>query len=448
MAKKYFGTDGVRGEVGQFPITPEFVLKLGYAAGQVLVQHDNEQRPTVIIGKDTRISGYMLEAALTAGFTAAGVNVILTGPLPTPGVAYLTRALRLAAGVMISASHNVYYDNGIKFFAEGGVKLSDEIELEIEAKLDQEMQTRPSDLLGRARRINGADDRYIEFCKSTFPSNLDLRGFKLVIDTANGAGYDVAPKVFHELGAQVVTIGDDPNGYNINDKCGATHTKALQAAVLQNDADYGIALDGDGDRLMMVDKNGKVYDGDSLIYVIAKARAKEGVEIGGVVGTVMTNMAMEIALKEQGVDFARAKVGDRYVLEQLHQRNWLVGGEASGHILCMDKHNTGDGIISALQVLAALRTLNQDLAQAIDWQPYPQTMINVRIQKDQDWQSVSAEALAEVEKELEGKGRVVLRASGTEPVVRVMVEAKQMDWARNGAEKIAAAIQKAAKAKK
>ena len=310
------------------------------------------------------------------------------------------------------------------------------------------MQTRPSDLLGRARRINGADDRYIEFCKSTFPSNLDLRGFKLVIDTANGAGYDVAPKVFHELGAQVVTIGDDPNGYNINDKCGATHTKALQAAVLQNDADYGIALDGDGDRLMMVDKNGKVYDGDSLIYVIAKARAKEGVEIGGVVGTVMTNMAMEIALKEQGVDFARAKVGDRYVLEQLHQRNWLVGGEASGHILCMDKHNTGDGIISALQVLAALRTLNQDLAQAIDWQPYPQTMINVRIQKDQDWQSVSAEALAEVEKELEGKGRVVLRASGTEPVVRVMVEAKQMDWARNGAEKIAAAIQKAAKAKK
>ena len=448
MAKKYFGTDGVRGEVGQFPITPEFVLKLGYAAGQVLVQHDNDQRPTVIIGKDTRISGYMLEAALTAGFTAAGVNVILTGPLPTPGVAYLTRALRLAAGVMISASHNVYYDNGIKLFAEGGVKLSDEIELEIEARLDQEMQTRPSDLLGRARRINGADDRYIEFCKSTFPSNLDLRGFKLVIDTANGAGYDVAPKVFHELGAQVVTIGDDPNGYNINDKCGATHTKALQAAVLQNDADYGIALDGDGDRLMMVDKNGKVYDGDSLIYVIAKARAKEGVEIGGVVGTVMTNMAMEIALKEQGVDFARAKVGDRYVLEQLHQRNWLVGGEASGHILCMDKHNTGDGIISALQVLAALRTLNQDLAQAIDWQPYPQTMINVRIQKDQDWQSVSAEALAEVEKELEGKGRVVLRASGTEPVVRVMVEAKQMDWARNGAEKIAAAIQKAAKAKK
>lgn len=442
MAKKYFGTDGVRGEVGQFPITPDFVLKLGYAAGQVLVQHDGGQKPTVLIGKDTRISGYMLEAALVAGFTAAGVNVIQTGPLPTPGVAYLTRALRLSAGVMISASHNVYSDNGIKFFAEGGVKLSDEIELEIEAKIDEEMKTRPSDRLGRARRINGADDRYIEFCKSTFPSNLDLRGLKLVVDTANGAGYSVAPKVFHELGALVVSIGDEPNGYNINEKCGATHPKSLQAAVLQNEADYGIALDGDGDRLMMVDRNGKVYDGDSLIYVIAKARAREGIEIGGVVGTVMTNMAMEVALKEQGVDFCRAKVGDRYVLEQLHKRGWLIGGEASGHILCMDKHNTGDGIISALQVLAALRTLKQDLATVCaDWQPYPQTMINVRIQKGQPWQEASKEVLAQVEKELEGKGRVVLRASGTEPVVRVMVEAKQADWAKEGAERIAHAIQ-------
>jgi len=442
MAKKYFGTDGVRGEVGQFPITPDFVLKLGYAAGQVLVQHDDGQKPTVLIGKDTRISGYMLEAALVAGFTAAGVNVIQTGPLPTPGVAYLTRALRLSAGVMISASHNVYSDNGIKFFAEGGVKLSDEIELEIEAKIDEEMKTQPSARLGRARRINGADDRYIEFCKSTFPSHLDLRGLKLVVDTAHGAGYDVAPKVFHELGAQVVSIGDEPNGYNINEKCGATHPKALQAAVLQNEADYGIALDGDGDRLMMVDRNGKVYDGDSLIYVIAKARAREGINIGGVVGTVMTNMAMEIALKEQGVDFCRAKVGDRYVLEQLNQRSWLIGGEASGHILCMDKHNTGDGIISALQVLAALRILGQDLATVCaDWQPYPQTMINVRIQKGQKWQEASAGVLAEVEKELEGRGRVVLRASGTEPVVRVMVEAKQADWAKKGAERIAAAIQ-------
>lgn len=441
MAKKYFGTDGVRGEVGQFPITPDFVLKLGYAAGQVLVQHDTGQKPTVLIGKDTRISGYMLEAALVAGFTAAGVNVIQTGPLPTPGVAYLTRALRLSAGVMISASHNAYSDNGIKFFAEGGVKLSDEVELEIEAKIDEEMKTQPSARLGRARRINGADDRYIEFCKSTFPTHSDLRGLKLVVDAANGAAYSVAPKVFHELGAQVVSIGNEPNGYNINEKCGATHTKTLQAVVLQNEADYGIALDGDGDRLMMVDKNGQVYDGDSLIYVIAKARAGEGVNIGGVVGTVMTNMAMENALKEQGVDFCRAKVGDRYVLEQLNRRGWLVGGEASGHILCMDKHNTGDGIISALQVLAALQTLNQDLAAVCaDWQPYPQTMINVRIGKGQNWQEASKTVLAEVEKELEGKGRVVLRASGTEPVVRVMVEARQADWARDGAERIASAI--------
>ena len=441
MVKKYFGTDGVRGEVGQFPITPDFVLKLGYAAGRVLAQHDGEHRPTVLIGKDTRISGYMLEAALVAGFTAAGVHVIQTGPLPTPGVAYLTRALRLSAGVMISASHNHFADNGIKFFAEGGVKLSDEIELEIEAKLEEGMITKPSEYLGRARRIDGANDRYIEFCKSTFPNQLDLRGLKLVVDTANGAGYAAAPKVFHELGAKVVAIADDPNGYNINDKCGATHVKNLQAAVLQNEADYGIALDGDGDRLMMVDKHGKVYDGDSLIYVIAKARAKEGLEIGGVVGTVMTNMAMELALQEQAIPFARAKVGDRYVLEQLQQRGWLLGGEASGHILCMDKHNTGDGIIAALQVLAALRTLKQDLATALDWQAFPQTMINVRIQKGQDWQTASKEALAQVEAELAGKGRVVLRASGTEPVVRVMVEAKQADWAQAGAERIAAAIQ-------
>lgn len=442
MAKKYFGTDGVRGEVGQFPITPEFVLKLGHAAGKVLVQHDSEQKPTVLIGKDTRISGYMLEAALVAGFTSAGVNVVQTGPLPTPGVAYLTRALRLSAGVMISASHNVYSDNGIKFFAEGGVKLSDEIEMEIEACIDQEMKTLPSDQLGRARRISGADDRYIEFCKATFPANLDLRGLKLVVDTANGAGYDVAPKVFHELGAQVVPVANQPNGFNINQKCGATYPKTLQAAVLQNEADYGIALDGDGDRLMMVDRHGKVYDGDSLIYVIAKARAREGINIGGVVGTVMTNMAMEMALNEQGVDFFRAKVGDRYVLEQLQHRGWLIGGEASGHILCMDKHNTGDGIISALQVLAALQVLGQDLATVCaDWQPFPQTMINVRIQKGQNWQEASKTVLAEVEKELEGRGRVVLRASGTEPVVRVMVEAKQSDWAKNGAERIAAAIQ-------
>ena len=444
MSKKYFGTDGVRGEVGQHPITPEFVMKLAYAAGQVLVQHGLDHRPTVLIGNDTRISGYMLEAAMEAGFTAAGVNVLLTGPLPTPGVAYLTRALRLDCGVMISASHNVYSDNGIKFFAEGGVKLTDAVELEIEAQLDAPMQTVASDFLGRARRINGADDRYIEFCKSTFPNDLNLRGLKLVVDTANGAGYHVAPKVFHELGAEVVSIGAEPNGYNINLKVGATHTKALQAAVLQNEADYGIALDGDGDRLMMVDKVGKVYDGDSLIYVIAKARAASGSLKGGVVGTVMTNLAMELALQERGIEFVRAKVGDRYVLEQLLQRGWQVGGEASGHVLCMDKHNTGDGIVSALQVLAGLQTLQQDLATALaDWRPFPQTMINVKIRKGQDWQSAAEPVAAAVEAELAGKGRVVLRPSGTEPVVRVMVEAQQADVAKQAAEKIARAIEAA-----
>ena len=428
MARKYFGTDGIRGEVGQLPITPDFVMKLGCAFGRALVKADAGHTPTVIIGKDTRISGYMLET----GFTAAGVSVVQTGPLPTPGIAYLTRALRLDGGVMISASHNAFSDNGIKFFAEGGVKLSDEMELAIEAELDKEMQTLPSRQLGRAKRISGADDRYIEFCKSTFPANMNLRGLKLVVDTANGAGYHTAPKVFHELGAEVISIGSEPNG--------ATYPKTLQAAVLQHDADYGIALDGDGDRLMMVDKNGVVYDGDKLIYVIAKAHAAQGLAFGGVVGTVMSNLAMEKALRARGIEFARAKVGDRYVLEQLFQRQWLIGGEASGHILCLDKHNTGDGTISALQVLASLKILNQDLHEAIDWQPYPQTMINVRIEKGQDWQTASQAALQSVEQELGERGRVVLRASGTEPVVRVMVEAESAILAEKGAEHIAQAI--------
>ena len=440
MARKYFGTDGIRGEVGQLPITPDFVMKLGCAFGRALVKADAGHTPTVIIGKDTRISGYMLETALVAGFTAAGVSVVQTGPLPTPGIAYLTRALRLDGGVMISASHNAFSDNGIKFFAEGGVKLSDEMELAIEAELDKEMQTLPSRQLGRAKRISGADDRYIEFCKSTFPANMNLRGLKLVVDTANGAGYHTAPKVFHELGAEVISIGSEPNGYNINDKIGATYPKTLQAAVLQHDADYGIALDGDGDRLMMVDKNGVVYDGDKLIYVIAKAHAAQGLAFGGVVGTVMSNLAMEKALRARGIEFARAKVGDRYVLEQLFQRQWLIGGEASGHILCLDKHNTGDGTISALQVLASLKILKQDLHETIDWQPYPQTMINVRIEKGQDWQTASQAALQAVEQELGERGRVVLRASGTEPVVRVMVEAESAILAEKGAEHIAQAI--------
>lgn len=442
MTRKFFGTDGIRGEVGAFPITPDFVMKLGCAYGRVLLQREHvNHKPTVIIGKDTRISGYMLETALVAGFTAAGVNVLQTGPLPTPGIAYLTRALRLDGGVMISASHNVFSDNGIKFFAEGGVKLSDAMELAIESELEKDFLTVPSSQLGRARRISGSDDRYIEFCKSSFPSNMNLRGLNLVVDTANGAGYHTSPKVFHELGAEVISIGDEPNGYNINDKIGATYTKTLQAAVLQNDADYGIALDGDGDRLMMVDKNGMVYDGDKLIYVIAKAHAAQGLKLGGVVGTVMSNLAMEQALNSRGIEFARAKVGDRYVLEQLHQRNWLIGGEASGHIVCLDKHNTGDGTISALQVLAALQILQQNLCDAVDWQPYPQTMLNVPIQKGQDWQSASKEILADVQAELAEHGRVVLRASGTEPVVRVMVEAQQPSLAEQCAHRIANVIQ-------
>ncbi len=443
MSRKYFGTDGVRGEVGQFPITPDFVLRLGYAAGKVLVDHERQEHPTVIIGKDTRISGYMLEAALQAGLTAAGVNVLLTGPLPTPGIAYLTRALRLSAGVMISASHNPYQDNGIKFFAEGGKKLDDALEREIEAMLDSPMQTSPSRELGRARRIDGAADRYIEFCKSTFPNERNLKGLKLVVDCAHGATYHIAPKVFHELGAEVITIGGEPNGYNINDGVGATHTEAISQAVLQYGADLGISLDGDGDRLMMADRHGKVYDGDQLIYVIAKARAARGQLGGGVVGTVMTNLAMELALQQQGIAFGRAKVGDRYVLELLHENGWQVGGEASGHVLCLDKHTTGDGIISSLQVLAALAELDSDLATICnDWQPFPQKMINVRL-NGQDWQAASAAKYAEAQQALAGRGRVVLRPSGTEPVVRVMVEADELALAEQWAGQIAAAIEAA-----
>ena len=443
MARKYFGTDGVRGLVGQDPITPEFVLKLAFAAGKALVAREQGHRPMVLIGKDTRISGYMLEAALQAGFTAAGVDVHLTGPLPTPGIAYLTRAMRASAGVMISASHNAYHDNGIKFFAQGGVKLNDEMELAIEALIDQPMQTMPSDDLGRSKRISGADDRYIEFCKSTFPSEQDLHGLKIVVDCANGAGYHVAPKVFHELGAQVISIGCEPSGYNINKNVGATHTEALQQAVLANQADYGVALDGDGDRLMMVDRTGRVFDGDSLIYVIAKARAQANKLQGGVVGTVMTNLAMEIALKERGIEFVRAKVGDRYVLEQLYQRGWQVGGEASGHVLCMDKHNTGDGIISALQVFAALGELGVDLNSVLsDWQAYPQTMINVRITKGFDWKNHAPlnAARAQAESTLGDTGRILIRASGTEPLIRVMVEAQDAEMARAQAQLMADAL--------
>src|SRR5690606_10876670 len=357
MARKYFGTDGVRGKVGDAPITPEFVMRLGYAAGVTLVAREKlpaGEHPAVLIGKDTRISGYMLEAALEAGFAAAGVDVMLAGPIPTPAVAYLTRALRLQAGVVISASHNPFYDNGIKFFSAGGTKLPDAVELEIEARLDEPMGCVDPAGLGKARRINDAAGRYIEFCKSTFPNELDLRGLRIAIDCAHGAAYQIAPKVFHELGAEILPVGVEPNGLNINDGVGATRPEHLKSAVLAQGADLGIALDGDADRLIMVDHRGEIYDGDKLLYVIARARHAEG-RLDGVVGTLMSNLGFEHAIGRLGAPFARAKVGDRYVLEQLHERGWKIGGENSGHIICLDRHTTGDGIVSALQVLAALK---------------------------------------------------------------------------------------------
>ena len=451
MSRKYFGTDGVRGRVGEFPITPDFALRLGYAAGKVLAQqpthHAEGERSAVVIGKDTRISGYMLEAALEAGFTAAGVDVYLVGPLPTPGIAYLTRALRLNAGVVISASHNPYEDNGIKFFGAGGKKLPDDIELAIEAQLEAPIEVAASFALGKARRIDDARGRYIEFCKSTFPNDLNLRNFKLVVDCAHGATYDVAPHVFHELGADVITIGDRPNGTNINAGVGATDTRALQQAVVEHGADMGIALDGDGDRLMMVDCNGTVYDGDRLLYLMALARHGQGTLRGGVVGTLMTNMAVEVGLAEAGISFARAKVGDRYVLELLEEHGWVVGGESSGHLLSLDRHTTGDGIVSALQVLQALLATDQSLETSpAALTLYPQTMINVRITKGFDYKQngqVMA-VLAEAERSLQGVGRIVLRPSGTEPVVRVMVEAREEALARHWAETLADAVRAAA----
>ena len=451
MARKYFGTDGVRGRVGEAPITPDFVLRLGYAAGKVLAEanHDplDRDRPAVLIGKDTRISGYMLESALEAGFCAAGVDVLLVGPMPTPAVAYLTRALRLQAGVMISASHNPYDDNGIKFFSAHGNKLPDQLELAIEAHLDEPMQTKPSARLGRVRRIDDADGRYIEFCKSTFPSELDLRGMRLVVDCANGAAYHIAPPVFHELGAEVIAVSNQPNGFNINDKCGATHTVAMRAAVLEHHADLGIALDGDADRLMMCDADGKVYDGDQLIYVIAKHRKQAGIMRGGIVGTLMTNLALEHALAKLDVPFARAKVGDRYVLELLQEKNWDCGAENSGHIICRDKHTTGDGIVSALQVLTALATQKTTLKKyAAELTLYPQILINVRTQKGFDFRAHASiqDAVTAAENDLDGIGRVLLRPSGTEPVLRVMVEGKEDLRVKSWAETIAQSVRTAA----
>ncbi|MDP2640505.1 MAG: phosphoglucosamine mutase [Betaproteobacteria bacterium] len=453
MKRKYFGTDGVRGRVGQRPITPDFVLRLGYAAGRVLVRRANMrpsaarggERPAVLIGKDTRISGYMLEASLEAGLSSAGVDVMLTGPLPTPAVAYLTRALRLQAGIVISASHNSFEDNGIKFFSSDGAKLPDDVELEIEAGLSHSMRCNESAKLGKAHRVDDAVGRYIEFCKSTFPTNLDLRGMKIVVDCANGAAYHVAPHVLHELGADVEAIGVSPDGFNINDRVGATQPKALQEAVRGHGAELGIALDGDGDRLIMVDGEGALYDGDQLLYIIAKERARSG-RVAGVAGTVMTNLALENALGKLGIAFARARVGDRYVLEMLQGKRWQLGGENSGHIICLDKHTTGDGIVSALQVLSALRTRRCTLdAYTRELKLYPQVLLNVRVQRGYDWTKKPAvlKAKQTAEKALGRNGRVLLRASGTEPVLRVMVEGKDETKVRALAKDLAVAVESA-----
>ncbi len=442
MSRKYFGTDGIRGRVGDPPITPDFVLRLGYAAGCVLAQDrsDGTARPTVIIGKDTRISGYMLESALEAGFSAAGVDVLLVGPMPTPGVAYLTRALRLSAGVMLSASHNPFDDNGIKFFSADGLKLPDEVEHEIEVLIDKPMVTLQSIHLGKVRRVEDAAGRYIEFCKSTFPRQLDLRGMKLVVDCANGAAWDIAPHVFRELGAEVIAIGNQPDGTNINDEVGATHPAAMCAAVRKHGAKYGIALDGDADRLVMCDADGTLFDGDQLLYAMVKDRHARGAFRGGVAGTLMTNLALELQLAKLGIEFARANVGDRYVLEMLKERGWECGGENSGHLLCLEKHSTGDGIISALQILGALKRNDQTLAQfTAELTLFPQILENVRLPKRFNFagsEPVQA-AVKSAEAELAGEGRVLLRASGTEPVIRVMVEGRDAELVKRLAGDIA-----------
>jgi phosphoglucosamine mutase len=448
MARRFFGTDGIRGKVGEAPITPDFVLRLGYAA--VLAGGDvwanSGQRPTVLIGKDTRVSGYMLEAALESGFSAAGVDVMLAGPMPTPGIAYLTRALRLAAGVVISASHNAYYDNGIKFFSAHGDKLPDEVELKIEEQLDQPLACAASEQLGKARRLDDAAGRYIEFCKSTFPAAFDLRGMRLVVDCAHGAAYDIAPHVFHELGADVIPIGVAPNGFNINDGVGATAPDALVRAVRANHADLGIALDGDADRLQVVDAAGRLYNGDELLYVLVKDRIETDGKVEGAVGTLMTNMAVEVALQRAGVKFVRAAVGDRYVLEQLREHGWQLGAEGSGHILSLDRHSTGDGIVSSLLVLAAMKRSGKTLAQLLDGVTlFPQKLINVRMQPGADWKGSDAirRAIGAAEAALDGHGRVLIRASGTEPVLRVMVEAQRVDDAVHHAEAIAGVVKQA-----
>ena len=452
MSKKYFGTDGVRGRVGELPITAEFVMRLGYAAGRILVENDRRlrnERSSVIIGKDTRISGYMLESALEAGLSAAGVDVLLLGPMPTPAIAYLTRALRCQAGIVISASHNPYPDNGIKFFGPGGLKLADKVERSIEAELEQPMQCMPSEKLGKARRVEDAGGRYIEFCKSTFPTELDLRGMRIVLDCGHGATYHIAPAVFHELGAEVIAIGVKPDGLNINLDCGTTHPEALQRTVHEHQADFGIAFDGDGDRVLLIDTDGKLYDGDLLLYIIASHRARQGLFKGGVVGTSMTNLGLEHAYEKIKIPFARAAVGDRHVLEMMDSKGWVLGGESSGHIICRDKHTAGDGIISALQVLHAFRASKRTLKELIkDVVVYPQVLINVPVTKDFDFRdSIPVQALlVDANTELKGNGRILLRNSGTEPVMRVMVEGKDATIVRHWADKIVDCVKTAAKA--
>ena len=440
MSRKYFGTDGIRGTVGRAPITADFMLRLGHAVGRVLRR--SVDRPTVLVGKDTRISGYMIESALEAGFASAGVDVLMSGPLPTPGVAYLTRALRLDLGVVISASHNPFADNGVKFFSADGQKLPDDWERDVEAALDEPPQWVDSGGLGKARRLTDASGRYIEFCKSTVPHEMSLRGLKIVVDAAHGAAYHVAPDVFHELGATVVGIGCEPDGLNINAGFGATSPQALVAAVAEHRADYGIALDGDADRLLVVDSAGRLYNGDELLYVLAQDRLAAGRPVPGVVGTLMTNIAVEQALRQLGVPMVRAKVGDRYVLEELLARGWQLGGEGSGHLLALDRHTTGDGIVSALQVLHAAGRQRKPLAELLAGvELFPQTLLNVRLPEGSDWSRNAAlrDVRAMVEAELGAAGRVLIRASGTEPVLRVMVEARDAALGRRCAERLAEA---------
>ncbi len=442
MSRQYFGTDGIRGTVGQPPITPDFVLRLAHAVGRVLKR--SEERPTVLIGKDTRISGYMLESALESGFNSAGVDVVLLGPLPTPGVAYLTRAQRASLGVVISASHNAFADNGIKFFSAQGSKLPDAWEISVEAALQEPPVWAESAKLGKSRRLDDAAGRYIEFCKSSFASDLTLKGLKIVVDAAHGAAYHIAPKVFHELGAEVICIGCAPNGLNINDGVGATHPQALMEAVKANSADYGVALDGDADRLQLVDAQGRLFNGDEVLFLMVSERLARGEAVPGAVGTLMTNLAVELALKARGVQFVRAKVGDRYVLEALEKHNWLLGGEGSGHLLALDKHSTGDGLISALQVLQACVRSGQRLSTLLEGVSlFPQTLINLRLQAGHNWQASAAlkAATLAVEAELGTSGRILIRASGTEPLLRVMVEARDAAQAKTCAERLVAAAQ-------